>query len=191
MADQKKIDDRKIIKQILEENDAEAYRLLVERYQQGLIHHLYAMVGDQMTAEDLAQEAFIRAYNKLKRYDPTYAFSTWLYRIATNLSYTHLKKKKSLPLFDVDRHESDEDVVETVMRNEAKEKVQRHVRGLPHKYRTVVSLHYWHGQSYEEMAKTVDVPIGTIKTWLHRAKALLKEELAEYELQTASGEESG
>ena len=161
------------------EGDKDAYQVLVERYHKGLINHLYSVVGERETAEDLAQEAFIRAFDKLDSYNPKYAFSTWLYKIATNRAYSHLRKRKHLPLFDAEQHQSDEDVSEKVEKREQQRKVRASVQRLPNHYRAVVSLYYWQGLSYEELAVAVDAPVGTVKTWLHRAKNELREDLGD------------
>ena len=169
-----------VIKQVLG-GDHDAYRALVDRYHKGLINHLYSLVGERETAEDLAQEAFLQAFQKLDSYNSKYAFSTWLYKIATNRAYSHLRKRKTLPLFDADRQISDEDVSEKVERRERQRQVFASVQRLPNHYRAVVSLYYWRGLSYEEMAVAVDAPVGTVKTWLHRAKSELREDLYEIE----------
>lgn len=166
------------IKQVLG-GDHDAYRVLVERYHKGLINHLYSVVGEREVAEDLAQEAFIKAFDKLDSYDSRYAFSTWLYKIATNKAYSHLRKRKHLPLYDAEQHQSDEDVSEKVERREQQRKVRASVQRLSNHYRAVVSLYYWQGLSYEEVALAVDAPVGTVKTWLHRAKNELREDLGD------------
>jgi RNA polymerase sigma-70 factor (ECF subfamily) len=167
---------------ILKVRDGEhdQYRLLVERYHRGLIQHLYNLLHDEQTAEDIAQEAFIRAYDKIALYNPTYAFSTWLYRIADNIAFRHLKQQKSFTDID-DIEESTPDdkpsLADTVERLFTQEAVQQAVKALPLAYQQVVALYYWDNFSYEEIADTIDRPIGTVRTWLFRAKEQLRKEL--------------
>ncbi len=172
------MNEQQIIKQILKSGDGSQYRVLVEKYHKGLISYLYGYVRDHATAEDLAQEAFIKAYNNLHKYKPDYAFSTWLYKIATNLAYSHLRKRRDLPL--------DETLLPDVKSNAGEridKKIQAHqirqcIAKLPNNYRHVIELYYWHGFTYDEVAETVNAPVGTIKTWLYRAKAELRKELS-------------
>ena len=160
--------------------DHEQYRYLVERYHRGLIQHLYNLVYDGEMAEDIAQEAFIRAYEKLTQYNPDYAFSTWLYRIANNLAYRQLKQMK--PAHDIDamaEYIADDtpSAAEETDKHLAGQAVRSAIQQLPADYRHVISLYYWEDCSYEEIAARIDKPIGTVRTWLYRAKELLRKEL--------------
>jgi RNA polymerase sigma-70 factor (ECF subfamily) len=168
------------IKLILEDHDAEQYRIIVDRYHRGLVQHLYNLCYDQAVAEDLAQEAFLRAYTKLDQYNQAYAFSTWLYKIADNMAYRLLKSTK--PTTDISQLEQilpsdSETPADLAEKNLAKSKVQASVAKLPLTYRQVVSLYYWDGFSYEEIAEIMDRPVGTIRTWLFRAKETLRKDL--------------
>jgi RNA polymerase sigma-70 factor (ECF subfamily) len=168
-----------IISEILE-GQHEQYRFIVERYHRGLIQHLYNLAGDEQTAEDIAQEAFIRAYNKLSQYNQEFAFSTWLYKIADNLTYRHLKQAR--PMTDIseieesvsDDRPSPHEYAEIAM---DKATIRQAVRSLPAPYQRVISMYYWDNFSYEEIAVIMDHPVGTIRTWLFRAKAQLRKEL--------------
>lgn len=152
------------------------YAELVERYQNGLFRYVYSIVKDSDMAEDIAQDTFIKAFNALGSYNKDYAFATWLYRIGHNLALNAIKANRTFTL--------DEDEVasipaptsdaESVENREAA--VRTAVERLPLKYRTVVMLHYWEKKEYAEIAEILDVPIGTVKTWLHRAKAKLEED---------------
>lgn len=167
------------IQAVLDHDDQEAFQALVERYQAGLVLHLSKIVGDQETAEDLAQDAFIRSYRKLHKYNPQYAYSTWLYRIATNLAFSHLRKKSTVPLEEPEMFASDQNIHAEAETSELRSNVRAQVNKLPNNYKKVVSMYYWHGMSYEEMAAATNVPVGTIKTWMFRAKAKLKDNLKE------------
>lgn len=156
------------------------YRLLVERYHVGLVQHLCNITRDGPSAEDLAQEAFIKAYEKLAHYNADYAFSTWLYKIADRLAYRQLKQSKpSTDIADIQEMIPDEkpEVSEAVDRESDRRAVRRAVDTLPRDYRQVVTLYYFDNCSYEEIAEITERPIGTVRTWLHRAKDQLRKEL--------------
>jgi RNA polymerase sigma-70 factor (ECF subfamily) len=155
------------------------YEQLIERYHVGLIIHCDRLVGDRDDAEDIAQEAFIKAYQKLNTFDTRQArFSTWLYRIATNLCIDHLRKRKRH--VDVNDIESvAEATMPTHLDDELKAEVRVAVLALmPPEYRKVVEGYYWQGKSYQQLAKELDVPLNTVRTWLRRGKAQLKEQLS-------------
>jgi RNA polymerase sigma-70 factor (ECF subfamily) len=171
------MEELEIIAQVLR-GDQERYSWLVERYQQGLVYHCVALVHDLDTAEEVAQISLTKAYFKLKSYSPEYRFSTWLYKIATNACFDHLRRAQHISLDDIpvlpavmDSH------LERVIKQDEASHLRAAVAGLPLKYQMVISLHYWREQTYEEIALIMDIPLGTVKTWLYRAKAMLKEKL--------------
>lgn len=171
--------EKAIIAEILDGNP-EPYRQLVERYHRGLIQHLYNIVYDGNAAEDLAQEAFIKAYEKLAQYNDAYAYSTWLYKIADNLAFRYLRQAKQTQDIDVIEETVSDDgpsLEETVDASVTGDAVRGAVRKLPIEYRQAIILYYWDGKSYEEIAAIMDRPVGTIRTWLHRAKEHLRKEL--------------
>jgi RNA polymerase sigma-70 factor (ECF subfamily) len=156
------------------------YRFLVERYHQGLIKHLYNLIHDERTAEDVSQEAFIRAYDKIDQYNEAYAFSTWLYKIADNIAYRQLKQTiMSRDIDDIEEMLPDDkpSLDEQTEQIFTKEAVQNAIKSLPMTYRQVIGLYYWDDFSYEEIAQIVDHPVGTVRTWLYRAKEQLRKEL--------------
>jgi len=159
----------------------ELYEVIVERYHRGLINYTYNMVRDADLAEDIAQEAFLQAYRKLHQYKSNYAFSTWLYKIASNLGLRHIKRNQyHLPLdsfawyLDDDKSELPAD---TIDREQLSKAVRAAVEALTPHYQQVIALYYWQELSYEEIAVILDRPIGTVRTWLHRAKNELGKEL--------------
>ncbi len=160
-------------------NGIDKYEVLVRRYHVGLIIHCDRLVHNRSDAEDIAQEAFVRAYVKIASFDPNKArFSTWLYAIATNLALDFLRQNKKR--IDVDDIES---VAELTMPLFIEEEEQREVRGaveklMPPEYRSVIEQYYWHGKTYQEIADKLDVPLNTVRTWLLRAKKQLQEELS-------------
>src|SRR6185312_12395937 len=113
----------------------------------------------------------------LDRYNPQFRFSTWLYKIATNLALTHLRKRRTIRL--------DEDELDRIMSNlpgtmdlVMYQELREAVDALPTNYRTVVSMHYWHGKSYSEIAMQMGTSVGSIKSWMSRARKQLKEVLS-------------
>ena len=169
--------EAKIIADVVQ--GADRYEELVVRYQTGLIIHCERLVGDRPTAEDIAQEAFVKAYLELKKFDPAKArFSTWLYRIATNLAIDHLRKRQRHIVTD-DIESLAEVTMPTYLEDEEKREVRRAVRALvPPEYREIIEAYYWHGKSYQQIADDLHIPLNTVRTWVRRAKLQLQEKLA-------------
>ena len=172
------MDETAIVKSVLH-GDAQAYEQLVQRYHVGLIIHCERLCGDRQTAEDIAQEAFIKAYERLADFDHKKSrFSTWLYRIATNKAIDHLRAhKRTVPTEDIELL-----VQEGTPEYEAADQ-SRAVRDAvatlqPPTHRQVVEAYYWDGQSYQEIADAMNIPINTVRTWLRRAKQSLRKELS-------------
>src|SRR5256885_6062109 len=136
------MDEKEIIKEVLA-GHTEKYGLLLERYQPGLVRHCYAMIYDYESANDITQEACIKAYLRLKKYNDSYRFSTWLYKIATNLCLDFLRKRRHISLDDIpeliSNHLSPQ---EEAIKNESTIKLHRAMKRLPLKYQTVISLYY-------------------------------------------------
>jgi RNA polymerase sigma-70 factor (ECF subfamily) len=172
------MDETDTINDILGGN-THAYALLVNRYQTGLIIHCENIVKNREDAEDIAQEAFIKAYRRLHNFDSTKArFSTWLYRIATNLALDHLRRNKHK--IDVDDVELlAEATMPTHLEDEKKQIIADAVQKLqPPEYAKVIQAYYWHGKSYKQLATEFKTTTNTIGTWMHRAKMQLKKELS-------------
>jgi len=171
------MDEPELISDILKGNH-EQYAHLVNRYHIGLIIHCDRLLGDREEAEDVAQQAFIKAYNQLAKFDARKSrFSTWLYRIAHNAAIDHLRARKShLPLDELSlAAPPDPSLIEA----ETAAEIRAAVAALPRpELRRVVEAYYWEGKRYEEIAAELNVPLNTIKSWLHRAKAQLKEKLS-------------
>ena len=154
--------------------DIDQYAALVERYQIGLIIYCERLVGDRAEAEDIVQLSFIKAYQKLSTFDSKKGrFSTWLYRIAYHEAIDYLRKIKRVRV--TSEIEEIEPVVPDVLHEELLSEVRAAVLALvPPEHRRVVEAYYWEGKSYQEIADEMHVPINTVKSWLHRAKAQLK-----------------
>ncbi|HSJ57195.1 MAG TPA: sigma-70 family RNA polymerase sigma factor [Anaerolineae bacterium] len=169
--------------------DTNGYARLVDAYSERIINYLARMTGNRYEAEDLAQETFIRAFCALGTYKPEYKFSTWLFRIAHNQCINYLKKRSRLVHVDDYRNQDDEpawvladerpdcDPMYAAAQREVQAAVQTAIGELAPVYRTVVILRHVHGLSYQEIAKVVDVPIGTVKSRLGRARSQLADRL--------------
>ena len=178
--------DLKLITRALESGDPAAYNELMKLYRDPLYFMLYEKVGDQELAKDLTIEALGKAFKKLHLYTPTYVFSTWLFTVARNHCIDYLRKHK-LPTISIDNMMLDDDgkrntfdLKSTDLNPEQKmEKKQRIailrqiVDQLKPKYRDLVKLRYFKEMTYDEIATTLDLPIGTVKAQLHRSREQL------------------
>jgi RNA polymerase sigma-70 factor, ECF subfamily len=159
--------------------DASAFETLVKRYEKKVYWIAYNLVGSAEDARDLAQEAFLRVYRSLDKYDLRFNFYTWLYRIAVNLSIDHLRKKGkgdvvSLEEFPVDP--AREDPPDRAIRNEElKRRIQRTLDALPAKYKTVIVLRDVEEMSCEEIAKIINCTNATTRWRLHKARELFRD----------------
>jgi RNA polymerase sigma-70 factor (ECF subfamily) len=171
-----------------------AFRELLSRYERPVFSLIYRMVRDRTLAEDLAQEAFIRAFNAIGSYNTSYKFSNWIFKIANNHTIDHLRKRK---LKTVSIHGSpnatsqdelsqtrlviesnDEDPHEYLEHKELGGQIEEAIGRLREEYRTVILLRHVEGYAYDEIAEIMGLPLGTVKTYLHRARNELKERLA-------------
>ncbi|RUS53255.1 RNA polymerase sigma factor SigW [Kurthia sp. 3B1D] len=180
----------KRIKQVLK-GDQSAYADIVSLYQQSLHQVCYRMLGNKEEAEDAAQEAFIKAYIHLHTYDQKRKFSTWLYRIATNLCIDRIRKKKPDYYLDaevpgtegLDMYSQlavDELLPEEELeRMELQERIQYEISRLPDKYRAVIILKYIEELPLQEISDILDIPLGTVKTRVHRGREALRKQLGD------------
>ena len=178
----------KRIKQVLK-GDQNAYADIVNLYQHKLYQVCYRMLGNKQEAEDIAQEAFIRAYINLHSYDQKRKFSTWLYRIATNLCIDRIRKKKRDYYLDAEvagtegldmysQIASDEQLPEEAIEQmELQDRIQYEISRLPDKYRSVIVLKYIEELSLQEISEILDMPLGTVKTRIHRGREALRKQL--------------
>lgn len=173
------MNESEIIRQVHAGN-VDQYGLLVERYRVGLVIHCDRLLGDRDEAEDVAQKAFIKAYEKLADFDSGKArYSTWLYRIATNMALDLLKaQKRSIPN-DMKDVEGSGGLDAALMQDETIREVRTAVLKLmPPEQRCVIEAFYWDGMSYQAIAEEMGVPINTVKSWMHRAKQQLRSKLS-------------
>ncbi len=172
----------------------EAFRELVRRYERPVFSLIYRMVRNRETAEDLSQDAFIKVLNHIDRYRPEFKLSSWLFKIANNVTIDYLRKRQ---LATVSMHgspsattaaqvEATSFTVESrqasaLDRLEARElgsEIEQAIGRLRPEYRSCIILRHVEGRSYEEIAATLDLPLGTVKTYIHRARHELREALA-------------
>lgn len=168
------------------EGNQQAYAALMDRYRSSIFHMMLKMVNNRDDAEDLTLEAFGKAFRKLESYEPRYAFSTWLFKIAINNCIDSIRKKK-LHLLSIDDTMDDEgttnftqviasntlDPEETFIRGQKVKLMRRVLSKLNHKYRLMIELRFFEEMSYEEISKELDIPLGTVKAQLFRAKEIL------------------
>lgn len=180
--------DRELVERALE-GDESAYQALVEKYERALYHHIRKTVRNEQVVEDLVQESFIKAFEALDTYSPEYAFSTWLYRIAKNHAIDFLRKRK-LRTRSIDKPirtkegEMDYQVPDTTYRpdqhivdDQRKELIQEAIDSLPPKYYRVIVLRHQQEKSYQEIADELDLPLGTVKAHIFRARERLNKYL--------------
>jgi RNA polymerase sigma-70 factor (ECF subfamily) len=180
------IPDRDLVRRCLE-NDQGAYRLLLARYERPVYGLVRRMIPNDEDARDLAQEAFVRAFRKLGQFDPERKFSSWLFRIAHNLCIDHYRRRKldTVPLVRTtegeeetwDIPDEDADPSREFSERERGRRLLTLVESLPPLYRSVILLRHQQGLSYEEIADTLELPLGTVKARIHRAHRLLKDKL--------------
>jgi RNA polymerase sigma factor (sigma-70 family) len=166
------------------EGDQRAYAELMGRYRDAIYYMLLKMVNNSSDAEDLTIEAFGKAFKNITQYAPNYAFSTWLFKIATNNCIDFIRKKKashvSLDQTNDEHEKATKDIQAPIMNpeetliNDQKIKLMRSlVSKLKPRYRKLIELRYFNELSYEEIAEELELPIGTVKAQLFRARELL------------------
>ncbi|GHN00872.1 DNA-directed RNA polymerase sigma-70 factor [Cytophagales bacterium WSM2-2] len=182
----KALEDFKLIDMAVGGDD-KAYGKLLQRYKRPVYHMILKMVRNVDDAEDLTMESFSKAFRSLHRFKKDFTFSTWLFRIATNNTIDHIRKKKLNTLSIENTYTDDDgqpvgidvqdmnnpDPQEEAIRAQKEELIQVFVNMLPGKYQKLVRLRYFHELSYEEIAVELDAPLGTVKAQLHRARELM------------------
>lgn len=182
----KALRDYKLVRLAVEKGDQKAYAALMKHYRDALYFMLLKMTNNPSDADDLAIEAFSKAFNKLDQYTPEFAFSTWLFRIATNNCIDFLRRSKkggqSQDMNTESQGENDQpddtpsltpDPEESLIKSQQVKMMRAVVEKLKPHYRTLVELRYYKEYSYEEIAKELNLPPGTVKAQLFRARELL------------------
>lgn len=180
--------EKRLVRQV-KEGQVQAFAELVELYKDRLYQLAYRMLGNAHEAEDVTQETFLRVYTNLDRYDPNQKFSTWIYRIATNLSIDRIRKHR--PKFSLDAEMNDRENLnlyatlpdkertpeEQVIAGELQQKVQEAISSLSPSYRTIMILRYIEDLSLQEISEILQLPVTTIKTRIHRGREALRKKL--------------
>ncbi|HTK41901.1 MAG TPA: sigma-70 family RNA polymerase sigma factor [Gemmatimonadales bacterium] len=171
-----------------------AYRELIRRYERPLFSLLFRMVRDRELAEDLAQETFVKALNAIESYRPEFKFSSWIFKIANNAAIDHLRRREldTLSLEGSPQAETPEAIEATALQIggrqesplaevEARElggQIEAAIAQLRPEYRSCILLRHVEGRAYEEIAEILNLPLGTVKTYIHRARNELRQALA-------------
>ena len=182
-------DDASLVRRCLKE-DADAFRLLVERYQAEVYALAFRLIGRVEDAEDMTQETFLRAFRALKRYDPTRPFGAWLHTIATRLCIDHHRRNRARMVSltqpeegtageerTIDLEDPSDRPDEDAERSELARRLEALVEELPPDSRAAILLRHQQDLPYEEIARVLQVPLGTVKARIHRARIMLKQKL--------------
>lgn len=171
-----------------------AYRELIGRYERPVFSIIYRLVRDRELAEDLAQDTFIKVLNAIDRYDPKHKFSSWIFRIAHNTAIDRLRKREVDTLsLDGSPHAQTQEAIEATRivavateespeeftaNREIGEAIEAAIARLRPEYRTAIVLWHVEGRPYDEIAQIMEIPLGTVKTYIHRARNELRKYLA-------------
>jgi RNA polymerase sigma-70 factor (ECF subfamily) len=171
-----------------------AYRELIRRYERPVFALLFRMVRDRELAEDLAQETFIKALNAIESYRPEFKFSSWIFKIANNAAIDHLRRREldTLSLDGSPHAETPEQMQATALQIGARQEspldaveakelggaIEQAIAQLRPEYRSCILLRHVEGRAYEEIAEILNLPLGTVKTYIHRARNELRQTLA-------------
>lgn len=182
----KALEDFRLIDRAIIERDEQAFADLMKRYNKPVYHMILKMVRNVDDAEDLTIEAFAKAFKNLEKFKKDYTFSTWLFRIATNNAIDFIRKKRletmsldtsfkddSGEAVKIDVEDNELNPMEETIKSQKIELIRIFVDKLPPKYQRLVKLRYFEELSYEEIAKELEAPLGTIKAQLHRARELM------------------
>ena len=178
---------------LAKEGRESAFRELVRRYERPVFSLVYRLVRDRDTAEDLAQETFVKVLNNIERYRPEFKFSSWLFKIANNVAIDHLRKRsvdtvsldgsrwatstEEMQATSVRAADTSQSPLEELESRELGGAIERAIGSLRPEYRACILLRHVEDRSYEEIAATLDLPLGTVKTYIHRARHELRKAL--------------
>jgi RNA polymerase sigma-70 factor (ECF subfamily) len=160
----------------------DAFGELVDRYRAPVVRLAYRLTHDADEANDIAQDAFLRAYRRLGEFEPGRPFARWIFVIARNAALDSLRRRRRSAAFARETPESFDDVVspeDLVLQNDEASRVHAALASLPPRYRDALELYYLRDMRYRDIAVALDVPIGTVKTFISRAKRRLKTDLTE------------
>lgn len=190
--DYSQLTDQQVV-ELARKGKESAYRELIGRYQRPVFSLIYRLVRDREKAEDLAQDTFIKVLNAIGRYDPAFKFSSWIFKIAHNTALDHLRRKEpetlslqgsphartdaEIEASTITPESGDENPEQYTSSKEVGAVIEAAIGRLRPEYRTAIILCHVEGRAYEEIAQIMDVPLGTVKTYIHRARNELKKEL--------------
>lgn len=181
--------DEELIEAVLT-GDRDAFARLVRRHQRGVLAFAARMSGDRESAPDIAQETFLKAYCALGSFDPTFRFSTWLYRIASNCAVDHLRRRRARIPSDAARNPeaegggsqlraTDPSPDQLLRCRELEHRLDREIGALPPRYRQLLHLRHREQMRYDEISRATGIPIGTVKNRIFRAREILRGRLAD------------
>lgn len=185
--------DLEIVKRV-QAGDVAAFDVLIKKYRERLFSIVYNMTSNREDAADLTQDAFIKAFQSIQRFNGQASFFTWLYRIAVNSTVSHLRKARLRSFFSLETIDSEEPVARDIIEaltdksggerdtfvRELQERLNAAMQKLSIKHRTVVTLFEIDGLSHQEIAEVMECSVGTVRSRLHYAKQLLQAELQPY-----------
>ena len=192
MVEYAQLTDQEVVAQAREGRET-AYRELIRRYERPVFSIIYRMVRDRELSEDLAQETFIKVLNAIDSYDPSYKFSSWIFKIAHNNTVDHIRKKRvktlsldgsphartkeeaeSSSFTAVDTAENPEEYTQS---QQVGAEIEAAIQTLRPAYREAILLWHVEARPYDEIAEIMDLPLGTVKTYIHRGRKELREKL--------------
>lgn len=186
--------DQEVVRHAVAGREA-AYRELIRRYQRPVFSLVYRMVRDRELAEDLTQETFVKVLNAIDSYRPEYRFSSWIFKIANNASIDHLRRRgldtlsldgsphaetaEAIEATTLQVGDTAESPLEEVANRELGDQIEAAINTLRPEYRSCIILRHIEGRPYEEIAEILELPLGTVKTYIHRARNELRILLAD------------
>ncbi len=178
--------DEELVRTVLA-GDRERFAELVERYQARLVNYLVRLMRNSDDAHDLAQEVFVRVYQALDRFDPSYRFSTWLFRVAQNAAIDQIRRRRFrlVPIatgggeseegrWEIDLPDGAPSALEKLEERERGSEVRAAIDALPWEYRELILLRHYGELAYDEIAAAKQMPLGTVKNKLFRARQMMK-----------------
>lgn len=185
--DASSLTDEEIVEKI-KGGSIELFEVIVKRYQRKLVNYIYRMINDFDSAMELCQEVFIKVFNSLDKYNPSFKFTTWIHRISSNATIDWMRKKK-IDAFSID-NDGDESTamsqqlpsgdlnpLETLEMDQLQQRIEEAIEDLPYIYRQLIILRHINELSYEEISEAVDLPLGTVKNRIFRGREMLKARL--------------
>jgi RNA polymerase sigma-70 factor (ECF subfamily) len=188
MEDEKRLEDRRLIEKALK-GDQKAFETLLNKYRNLVFSIMFKMVRNTPEAEDLTQEAFMKAFNSLATFNEEFAFSTWLMKIASNNCIDYLRRRKLRtysihePIqykdekIEIDIPDQEPTPERSLIQTERKKMIEDAINELPERYRYVIILRHKEEKSYEEISEILNLPLGTVKAQIFRAREILNRKL--------------